>query len=46
MFIVLFARDKQSIIQYKGVFDSIATYIESDNGKEQVEGFREEALTE
>ena len=26
-----------SIIQYKGAFDSIATYIESDNGKEQVE---------
>ena len=29
--------DKQSIVQYKGAFDSIATYIESDNGKEQVE---------
>lgn len=29
--------DKQSIMQYKGAFDSIATYIESDNGKEQVE---------
>ena len=29
--------DKQSIIQYKGAFDAIATYIESDNGKEQVE---------
>ena len=29
--------DKQSIIQYKGAFDSIATYIESDSGKEQVE---------
>jgi hypothetical protein len=29
--------DKQSIIQYKSSFDSIATYIESDNGKEQVE---------
>ena len=29
--------DKQSIIQYKGTFDSIATYIESDNSKEQVE---------
>ena len=29
--------DKQSIIQYKGAFDSIATYIESDNGQEQVE---------
>ena len=29
--------DKQSIIQYKSAFDSIATYIESDNGKEQVE---------
>ena len=24
-------------MQYKGAFDSIATYIESDNGKEQVE---------
>ena len=34
---VLFAMDKQSIIQYKGAFDSIATYIESDDGKEQVE---------
>jgi len=34
---VLFAMDKQSIMQYKGAFDSIATYIESDNGKEQVE---------
>ena len=29
--------DKQSIIQYKGAFDSIATYIESDNGQDQVE---------
>lgn len=29
--------DKQSIIQYKSAFDAIATYIESDNGKEQVE---------
>lgn len=29
--------DKQSIILYKSSFDSIATYIESDNGKEQVE---------
>ena len=29
--------DKQSIIQYKSAFDGIATYIESDNGKEQVE---------
>ena len=29
--------DKQSIIQYKEAFDSIATYIESDNGQEQVE---------
>ena len=29
--------DKQSIIQYKGAFDAIATYIESDNGQEQVE---------
>lgn len=29
--------DKQSIIQYKSAFDSIATYVESDNGKEQVE---------
>lgn len=29
--------DKQSIIQYKGTFDAIATYIESDNGKEKVE---------
>ena len=29
--------DKQSIIQYKGAFDAIATYIESDNGKERVE---------
>ena len=29
--------DKQSIMQYKGAFDYIATYIESDNGKEQVE---------
>ena len=29
--------DKQSIIQYKGAFDAIATYIESDNGREQVE---------
>ena len=29
--------DKQSIIQYKGAFDSIATYIEIDNGQEQVE---------
>ncbi len=29
--------DKQSIIQYKGAFDSIVTYIESDNGKEQLE---------
>ena len=29
--------DKQSIIQYKGAFDSITTYIESDNGQEQVE---------
>ncbi|MBQ9310006.1 MAG: DNA damage-inducible protein D [Bacteroidales bacterium] len=29
--------DKQSIIQYKGAFDAIATYIESDNGKEKVE---------
>ena len=29
--------DKQSIIHYKGAFDSIATYIESDNGQEQVE---------
>ena len=28
---------KQSIIQYKGAFDAIATYIESDNGQEQVE---------
>ena len=28
---------ESSIIQYKGAFDSIATYIESDNGKEQVE---------
>ncbi len=34
---VLFAMDKQSIIQYKGAFDSIVTYIESDNGKEQLE---------
>ena len=33
----LFAMDKQSIIQYKGAFDAIATYIESDNGQEQVE---------
>ena len=32
---VLFAMDKQSIMQYKGAFDSIATYIESDNGKER-----------
>ena len=29
--------DKQSIIQYKSAFDAIATYIESDNGKEKVE---------
>ena len=29
--------DKQSIIQYKGAFDAIVTYIESDNGQEQVE---------
>lgn len=29
--------DKQSIIQYKDTFDAIATYIESDNGKEKVE---------
>jgi DNA-damage-inducible protein D len=29
--------DKQSIIQYKSAFDSIATYIESDNGEEKVE---------
>ena len=29
--------DEQSIVQYKGAFDSIATYIESDSGKEQVE---------
>ncbi len=29
--------DKQSIIQYKDSFDSIATYIEGDNGKEKVE---------
>lgn len=29
--------DKQSIIQYKNTFDSIATYIEGDNGKEKVE---------
>lgn len=29
--------DKQSIIQYKSAFDSIATYVESDDGKEQVE---------
>ena len=29
--------DKQSIIQYKGAFDAIATYIESNNGQEQVE---------
>lgn len=29
--------DKQSIIQYKEAFDSIATYIESNNGKELVE---------
>ena len=34
---VLFAMDKQSIMQYKGAFDSVATYIKSDNGKEQVE---------
>lgn len=29
--------DKQSIIQYKSAFDSIATYVESDDVKEQVE---------
>ncbi len=29
--------DKQSIIQYKSAFDTIATYIESDNGDEKVE---------
>ena len=29
--------DKQSIIQYKSALDSIATYIESDNGEEKVE---------
>ena len=29
--------DKQSIIQYKSAFDAIATYIESENGKEKVE---------
>ena len=29
--------DKQSIIQYKGAFDSIATYIACNSGKEQVE---------
>lgn len=29
--------DKQSIIHYKSEFDAIATYIESDNGKEKVE---------
>lgn len=29
--------DKKIIIQYKSAFDSIATYIESDNGNEQVE---------
>ena len=29
--------DKQSIIQYKDTFDAIATYIESDNGKEKAE---------
>ena len=29
--------DKQSIIQYKGAFDAIATYIESDNEKDKVE---------
>lgn len=32
----LFALDKQSIIQYKEALDSIATYIESNNGKEHV----------
>ena len=29
--------DRQSILQYKSAFDAIATYIESDNGREKVE---------
>ena len=29
--------DKLSIIQYKSAFDTIATYIESDNGKDKIE---------
>lgn len=29
--------DKQSIIQYKSAFDAIATYIESEDGKDKVE---------
>ena len=29
--------DRQSIIQYKSAFDTIATYIESNNGQEKVE---------
>lgn len=37
LFIINWFMDKQSILQYKSAFDTIATYIESDNGKEKIE---------